>query len=222
MSALEPSVLSSFHAHQNLAVFKYQRRPRPSSSSSALLDKKTMAHLYLPPANGKKPPPWRGSPAKKMLRKGIIAGDYPESMSNEAIYGSSLEFRQYKWKDFNTNIKNLREAIKISQAKADRDAAAFVADRNRPPAAGATPLVVWAGSQAEKSLIDDVDHGRHLLMKPKALRATRPEYGEWSLKSFRDHIQQELKNRKTQAYWLHRKKNNIDSSSEPWPTINSK
>lgn len=180
-----------------------------------------MAHLYLPPPNGQKPPPWRNSPAKKVLIAGINGGEYPDSMTTEAIYGSQLVFRQYKWENFQTNLRNLRAALEREMDRANEDAANLAADMQQPNTAAAFgSRSRWVGSEAERLLKQDVDAGRHVGLQPQELRATRAEYKQWPLKTFRDHIQQEVRSRKTQAYWLHRDKKN--SKNEPWPIINSK
>jgi len=178
-----------------------------------------MAHLYMPPA--KPPPSWRSSPAKKLLRKGILSGEFPEGMDAEAVYGCSTEFRQYPWTNFKTNLTNLRAALKREIERAEKDAANFAVDIQLRPAVAvaAQGYPTWAGSEAARLLKDDVDDGEHLVMTPKALHESRPVYQAWPLTVFRNHIQQEIRSRKTQAYWLHRDPNG--SAAEPWPTIDS-
>jgi len=175
-----------------------------------------MSHLYIPP--NEPPPPWRHSPAKALLRKGIIDGTYPDTMSAEQIYGSRLEFRQYHWGNFNTNLRNLRAALKRDIGRANTDAANFAADRLLHPGGEGQ---LWVGSAAERFMKEDVDAERHLEdgMTPEKLRGTRDAYQEWSLKKFRDHLTQEIRSRKTQAYWLHRSPET--AANEEWPTINS-
>lgn len=161
------------------------------------------------------------------LRDGIISGLYPKTMSIESIYGSDVLFRQYKWENFKTNTCNLRKAIDRDIERANRDDADFETDNQHhavafAPAAGNTEehLPIWAGSDAAKKLKEDVDAGLHITMKsPKDLHQLRPEYQAWPLKVFRDHIEQEVRSRLTQSYWLHRDKK--QSASEPWPQINS-
>jgi len=182
-----------------------------------------MAHLYLPPPNGAKPPAWRNSPAKKALLDGINKGEYPETMETATIYGSRIIFRQYKWENFQTNLRNLRLALQRDMDRANRDASNLAADMQQPSAAAVLGLrPPWKGSEAARLLKEDVTAGRHVGVKPHELRARedRPEYREWSLKEFRDHLQQEMRARKTQAYWLHRDKKG--SKKEPWPKIDSK
>ena len=41
-----------------------------------------------------------------------------------------------------------------------------------------------------------MDQGLHLMMKPKELHQTRPEYKEFELEKFRKHIHQEVYTRK--------------------------
>ena len=165
----------------------------------------------------KKPPePWRNSKAKKLLRKGIIDGDYPESMEPELIFYSKPEFQEYDFDRFKDNLDNLREAIELHQDRADDDASHLAHDhllRGDPPAQTAKGYPRWEGSDAEKLLKADVDAGRHLAMEPSELHAFREEYEEFPLKVFRDHIQQETRSRTTSSYWMHR-----DGSSGPTPT----
>ena len=182
-----------------------------------------MAHLYLPPPPGSPPPPaWRHSPAKKQLRDGILLGRYKDTLSEEFIYGSDVIFRQYKWANFKTNLTNLRASLGLNLARALADAANVEADQKRH-AAQVAHLQIWAGSAAESFLKKDIDEGRNIGMAPSDLRETRLEYKEWPLKVFRDHVEQEKRGRKTQAYWLHReKKSKKEKAMEPWPKIYSK
>jgi hypothetical protein len=104
------------------------------------------------------------------------------------------------------------ELVGFTVTKTDSSAVAPLAVQGYP---------VWAGSEAARLLKIDVDNGRHLTMKPRELYALddRPEYRIWPLKVFRKHIHQEVRSRKTQAYWLHRAPG--ASASEPWPLIDS-
>jgi len=187
-----------------------------------------MAHLYLPPPPGVKVPPWRNSPAKAQLRAGILSGLYNELMDAETIYGSDVIFHQYKWENFKTNLTNLRDSLGREVARAFKDAVNVAADKQRHAAAAAASGVkIWAGSEAERLLKDDIDNDRHVGMEPRQLKDTRPEYHQWSLKEFRDHVEQEKRCRKTQAYWLHRdkkskKEKNEQSKIEAWPRIQNK
>jgi hypothetical protein len=160
---------------------------------------------------------------KKMLANGIVDGTYPDFMDPEAVYGDKHEFRQYKWINFKSNLSNLRAAIKRDIHRANADAANVAIDLQlySPAPLAAQGYPVWAESAAERQLKIDVDNGRHLTMKPKELYGLddRPEYRAWPLKVFRKHIHQEVRSRKTQAYWLHRAPG--ASASEPWPSIDS-
>jgi len=206
--------LEAFKSINIQKVGKFQLHFQRNSSSA-------MAHLYLPPPPGSRLPPWRNSPAKKQLRAGILSGRYTDAMSEEFIYGSDVIFRQYKWANFKTNLNNLRASLGLNLARAIVDAVDVTADQNRH-AAQVAHLQIWAGSEAERCLKDDIDNHRHVGMTPSDLRATRLEYQEWSLKVFRDHVEQEKRSRKTQAYWLHRNKSKAASKTEAWPKIYSK
>jgi len=185
-----------------------------------------MAHLYRPLPDGKKPPAWRNSPAKAVLRDGIIDKVYLPEMGPEVVYASNEIFWQYKFANFKTNLTNLRLALARDIGRANSDAEYLAADLlNHPPIAVAAQVLagqgypIWAGSEAEHCLKEDVDQGRHLMAAPKELYESRDEYQEWPLDVFRDHIYQELRRRKTQSYWLHRDKK--QSANEAWPKIDS-
>jgi hypothetical protein len=54
----------------------------------------------------------------------------------------------------------------------------------------------WGPSQAKQLLKADVGAGLHKTMTPMELHLSRPEYQEFPLKVFRNHIYQEIKSRK--------------------------
>jgi hypothetical protein len=155
-------------------------------------------------------------------------------MEPEVIYGSDLIYRQYKWQNFKTNLANLRDALESEVARASQDAVNVAADKQRAVAAAATAVAgaggakIWAGSEAERLLKDDIDNNRHVGIPPRELRARadRPEYREWTLKEFRDHVEQEKRARTTSAYWLHRGKTKKEkkqiAETEEWPRIQNK
>ena len=58
----------------------------------------------------------------------------------------------------------------------------------------------WQGSKAQSSLHVDIDAGLHRTMEPRDLYKTRPEYQQFLLKTFRDHIYQEVRTRKLGAF----------------------
>ena len=67
------------------------------------------------------------------------------------------------------------------------------------------PYPRWGGSIAERLLKVDIDVGKHEIMKPRHLQATRTEYSFYPPKVFRDHVQQEIHGRRERSYWLAQK-----------------
>jgi hypothetical protein len=63
-----------------------------------------------------------------------------------------------------------------------------------------TTNLPWHKSEAKKLLIQDIDVGKHLQMKPSALRLTRKEYEDFKIDVFRKHIYQEIDSRTKRAY----------------------
>jgi hypothetical protein len=92
-----------------------------------------------------------------------------------------------------TNLANLRKAISSEKTLADVDATALARDLERHPR---PPLdhngaPFWDGSDAQRLLRLDVDAGKHTSMTKTELRGSRPEYGLFTPKVFRKHIEQE-------------------------------
>jgi len=176
------------------------------------------------PSQPSKPPDWRKSAAKKALKKGLHDGVYPTSMTPEAVYQSEEQFRKWPFKKFEGYLATLRAAIARHGNRALDDNADFYDDllRNPPIATTARGYPIWKDSAAERFLVEDVNSGRHLTMKPKELRQTREEYMEFPLDVFRDHIEQETRSRLGRSYWQARtKKTKAEKAKEPWPTIES-
>lgn len=90
-------------------------------------------------------------------------------------------------------------------ARAAFDAQALRCDKkNDHPPNNNTSYPRWHGSAAQKLLKEDVSNKLQEAMKPRELRLTRPEYQEFPLKVFRDHVQQEIRERKERPYWMAR------------------
>ena len=65
----------------------------------------------------------------------------------------------------------------------------------------------WNGSDAQQLLKQDMERNLHTRLAPKALYHLRPEYyKEFTLKQFRDHIQQEKRSKLETNYWIVKKK----------------
>ena len=68
----------------------------------------------------------------------------------------------------------------------------------------AKPYPRWQGTETARLLSQDIDNDRNVLMKPRYLKNTRPQFGPFPGKVFRDHIYQETRKREGRNYWLAR------------------
>ena len=154
------------------------------------------------------PPPWRWSVAKQLLTQDILQGRTNGKQLQE-VHEMRAEYRQYDYDKFKTNFRNLKDTLQKNQKSAIEDAMSLMHDKLLHVGAGRDkPYPRWQGSAAERLLKLDIDRGLHKRLLPHELRAhkDRAEYRKFPLKVFRDHIYQELQNRKERSYWLAWKK----------------
>ena len=96
-------------------------------------------------------------------------------------------------------MKHLQKLANADEAALAHDLALGIRKNNKP-------YPRWQGSEAEGLLKLDIDNGLNQIMRPKALRASRPQYLQFPLDVFRNHIYQETRARMERPYWLARKK----------------
>ena len=150
--------------------------------------------------------PWQYSDAKKLLTKDILDKKI-DGLTSKEVFALRPEFQHYKYKNFYTNLRNLRSSLAELQGFADEDAAALAHDTKLNLLVNNNkPYPRWQGTDAERLLKQDLDNGRHENMAPRELKASRPEYKPYPGKVFLDHIHQELRSRKERPYWLARHK----------------
>lgn len=161
---------------------------------------------------------WRNSAAKKYLRKQFRDGVIPIGYSTEeggpgpkAIWDEHCKNHpSFKGLVYDTTFTNRLRAVKVDAAskkkRAEIDKQNYDNYRELHPVASSNSRGEprWQGSDAEKYLKQDIDEILKLedeeekikRLVPKALHKTRPEYQEFGLKVFRDHIYQEKRLRK--------------------------
>ncbi|CAB9527103.1 hypothetical protein SEMRO_1942_G306770.1 [Seminavis robusta] len=116
------------------------------------------------------------------------------------------EFAEYGKNRFGPNLRNLQSAIARDYNRMAKDCAYFGNDmsvlleqrKENPPVERS-----WHTSEAKTLLEEDITNGIHLSIdqetgkkiEPKAIYRLRPEYREFTLKVFRNHIYQEVKRR---------------------------
>ena len=66
--------------------------------------------------------------------------------------------------------------------------------------------IPWHKSEAKNLLKKDINDGRHKEMKPEVLHGTREEYQAFPLKTFRNHIYQEVDSQAKRAHRYAKKK----------------
>ena len=139
---------------------------------------------------GKAHPRWRGIRPKK-------------------VYEMHVEYKQYKYDRFRSNLNNLRASVKKHQARADSDSADLEHDMRLHPPVTVNPRGCqrWEGSDAERLLKEDrvkVRAGLVEARKPRELHQSRPEFQAFPLTVFRDHIYQEDRDVRARSYWLNK------------------
>jgi len=152
----------------------------------------------------KKPAPWKTSKAKKQLQTDILSGVVAPDMKPTEIYNMHDGiYHPYAYKNFITNLRNLRIALGREQAFASQDAADISHDRELHPAATHNPggYPRWNGSDAAAFLAEDFANGLTSTMHPRELRETREEYKQFPLNVFRSHIHQLKRQTVGRTYW---------------------
>lgn len=148
-----------------------------------------------------KPPKWKNSPAKELLRLDIIEKRVTEMMEPQTVYMMRPEFQLYVYKNFATNLGNLCKAVAANIARMQTDCEAYGHDlaRIEQLEEGIEQPIMWHTSPACQLLKRDINEGKHLNMPPAFLHQTRPEYILFDLTVFRKHIHQEVDSRNKRA-----------------------
>jgi hypothetical protein len=165
------------------------------------------------------PPPWRTSDAKKALAL-MLENDVDgtiHAMHHSAVYMMSPLFQAYDPKNFQTNLKNLKEATQKDKSIVAFHQKAFEHDRNLVPTKDLTPRGYprFDVSAAKALLARDVKEGKHKEGNIRIIdfQQTRPEYRSFPLAVFRKHIYQEEYNQNARGYWMHKNQKKKENSS---------
>ena len=159
---------------------------------------------------------WRSSKAKELLKRLILDGTVSANDLPEDVYKLHEEFQLYNFKNFKVNLKSLHESIAKGKKASERDSIAFANDLaicGRPThTRQGTP--VWAGSNAELLLKEDIYNGVHRVIGPEDLWKSREEFQEFPLGKFRDKIYQVERKFMQRSYWLNRETKKQKTSKE--------
>lgn len=151
------------------------------------------------------PPKWRNSAAKRLLEEALNNGSIPLSaseMAPDVVYIQHIQFNDFPYPQFRDRLRDMRKRIHEAKQQAASDSDALDRDMQRHPRAAVDSRGVprWESSLAEASLKADIANGRQTSMKPKELRASKNEYMNFPLTTFREHVYQEVKRRKYVAF----------------------
>jgi hypothetical protein len=160
-----------------------------------------------------KPPEWKKSKARDYLYGLLVRGELPDrkTITPRGVFDVYCKdrpefkhFQDYTSLKFPGKLKYLRDMTEARSDRSKADAVSLAHDRLIFPA----PLKdtmgrpMWAGSRAQKLLIEDIKNGVHETMKPKGLYESREEYNEnYDQDFFREKIYQEVKALK-RAEWV--------------------
>jgi hypothetical protein len=155
----------------------------------------------------KKTPKWIHSKEKDQLKKDILDGVVTDDMRPAVVYQMHDGiYQKYKYTNFTTNLRNLRIAITKSIAAAYEDEIAFQNIRKQWTAQVNPAYPPWHNSAAKALLLEDIKAGATDGLKAAAVWELRPEYLQFPLNVFRDHLSKEKTKPKVKANWEHQKK----------------
>ena len=169
------------------------------------------------------PPPWRNSPAKRLLRELLMDEEsWIHLCLLEQIHLSEPLFYQYKWTNFRNNFNSLSKQIDLEKASIAADRVAYeryMQDHPRPPVTNRGNLF-WDGHPAQQLLRQDVNKQAEDLENgviarcklPLELHDTRPEYKQFPIATFRNHYYREKRALIETVYW--QKKRNRDGQKK--------
>ena len=170
-----------------------------------------------------KPPRWGKSKARDTLTALIAVGmdrdNNGKPLDVLEVYEMDPSFAVYPIKQFSGYLEELQESIHELQDRSLRDGLAvhnFYKNNKRTlldaPRFNYKAYPKWQGSNAQtllrKDLIFMVENNFHL--KPIDLHACRPEYREFPLSVFRNHIYKEVIHDKQVRWNKHKKKKEVD------------
>jgi hypothetical protein len=159
-----------------------------------------------------KPPEWKKSKARDYLYGLLARGELPDrhAIKPKQVFDDYCKdrpefkyFQNYKEIKFASKLLYLRKMVEARTDRSKEDAAALAHDRLifPPPTEDIKGRPIWAGSRAQKHLIDDIKNGKHKTMKPRLLYELREEYYEnYDQDFFREKIYQEVKALKRVAW----------------------
>ena len=157
--------------------------------------------------DGKPPPAWQGSDAKKKLQRDILNPTSPiHEMSVGTIWKKTdPRYLLYpNFREYYKNLKNKLEKEKKQCALEDIKAARHIKNNPRSPLTkGGYPH--WNGHPAQKKLQEDVCNKLHEKMKPSQLYSKREVYQKFPPDIFRARLYREVDKQRGLQYWAYKR-----------------
>ena len=144
---------------------------------------------------------WKNSEAKKILIKDLLSGDVYDGMGPAEVYMTQPEYAHYEYKNFVTNLRNLRAAIRKEKNNAVRNERAYQHDRNLLPSVFDRTVLPWKDSDCYHILKEDIKNGVLNELSKRELWNSREEYQMYDFTYFYNHVLQEIRSQKERAYW---------------------
>jgi hypothetical protein len=153
---------------------------------------------------------WIYSAAKIKLREDIIRGLVDAQMAPKDVYRMREEYSEFKYENFRTNLKSLRDAVATSIVRMQNDSLFFGHDKSvmMYEVQNEARSILWIESLAPLLLKQDINKGLHNRLTPSELYASRIEYQAFPLQVFRNHTYQEVDTRSKRAHRYAKK--NVD------------
>lgn len=120
------------------------------------------------------------------------------------MYNSDPQFQAYKYKNFQTNLSNLKKIVKgnINQIEFDNQAVLEQLHNFPRPTHNKRKNVLWHTNLAKASLELDVAAGKADDVKPSKLKKSRPEYEPFNNKQFCKAVHAEKSKQKGEKIWV--------------------
>ena len=144
---------------------------------------------------------WKNSEAKKILIKDLLSGDVYDGMGPAEVYMTQPEYAHYEYKNFVTNLRNLRAAIRKEKNNAVRNERAYQHDHNLLPSVFDRTVLQWKDSDCYHILKEDIKNGVLNELSKRELWNSREEYQMYNFTYFYNHVLQEIRSQKERAYW---------------------
>ena len=145
--------------------------------------------------------------AKGTLRREYLDGIVTDDMAPKDVWASKQLYRDVPYHRFRDNFRKMKNRIVEHRGRAEEEAELLQGDLGLYDLARSNPNC-WDGSDAQTFLKDDLKALTEPV-KPKVLWETREAYKKFTLKEFREHIQQEQRSKRETNYWIVRKKKKL-------------